>query len=104
MFGDPEWPWHSSTYGKYSPIRNPRRRCVATVIRLAWMMFGNTPLLPCAAFLAQDQSRAVINTFLAAVRHSDIPRTKDQTSEGKPATLDDWRRHAAMTALVSLAP
>jgi hypothetical protein len=84
--------------------------CLAAVVRLVWMMFGNIALLLCAAFVAQGKAPVVMDVAffavavgLIAVRYLDITKFKGQTSEGKPATLADWRRYAAMMVIVSLA-
>jgi len=73
------------------------------VVRLFWLAFGNLALLGAAAYVAKGPAPVVMDIVyfciaiaLVVVRYVDITRFKGNTSEGKPATLADWRRYTVM--------
>ncbi len=84
--------------------------------RLFWMRAGNGALVLLAVFIAQNETLALtaydlglwaLATAMVAVRYIDISRLRGQTTEGEPATLARWRRHAlglaGVTALLWIA-
>lgn len=83
--------------------------CLPALLRLTWLLFGNIALLLCAALVAQRPSVAMDLAFfgvalaLVAIRYVDIALFKGRTSEGAPATLSHWARHAALVGAGSLA-
>jgi hypothetical protein len=83
---------------------------VPFVLRLFWMAFGNIGLLFCAAFVAKGTAPMVMDVAfftvaiaLVVARYVDVVRFKGDTSEGKPATLADWRRYALKLTVFSTA-
>ena len=78
------------------------------LLRLVWLLFGNLVLIACAGLVAKgtapvatDLAYASVAVGLILVRYVDIALFKGHTSDGKPATLSDWRRYAALMAVVS---
>lgn len=73
--------------------------------RLFWLMFGNMAVLLCAVYILRNRvpffspPDAVFwaaVALLIGVRYIDIKHLQGTTSEGKPATLTDWRRYVGM--------
>ena len=79
-------------------------------LRIFWMIIGNAILLACAYGIVQHRSSllsiadalywAIVGSLLAA-RYVDIRYLYGLTSEGDPATMDDWRRYAKVLGMVS---
>ena len=79
-------------------------------LRIFWMIIGNAILLACAYGIVQHRSSllsiadafywAIVGSLLAA-RYVDIRYLYGLTSEGDPASLDDWRRYAVILVFVA---
>jgi len=79
-------------------------------LRVFWMIIGNAILLACVYGILQHRSSlfsiadalywAVVASLLAA-RYVDIRYLYGLTSEGDPASMDDWRRYAMVPGVVS---
>ena len=74
------------------------------------MAFGNFALIFCAMFIAKGTAPVVMDIVfwavaigVIAVRYTDITRFNGETSDGKPATLAEWRRYAVWVAVASAA-
>ena len=72
------------------------------------MAVGNFALIFCAMFIAKGTAPVVMDIVfwvvaigVIAVRHIDITKFNGETSEGRPATLADWRRYAVRVAVMS---
>jgi hypothetical protein len=84
--------------------------CLPGLLRLVWVLLGNAALFFFAVFIAMRMAPVVMDlAFLAlvigllVVRYVDITKFKGETSEGQPATLEDWRRYAVWLAVGSAA-
>lgn len=86
-----------------SAQREPAARdgCIAGIIRIIWMAFGNLALFLCAIMGARRPAPSTFDFVyvglvigLAALRYLDIARYQGETAEGEPATLAHWRRYA----------
>lgn len=103
-----------------SAQRAPQGRdgCLAGIVRITWMAFGNLALFLFAVMGARrpapsayDAAFAGLVLGLVILRYLDITRFGGETSDGEPATLSHWRRYAlglvgvaaAMWALARLA-
>jgi hypothetical protein len=82
--------------------------CLGLIVRMLWLVAGNIALLACAAFVAKGTAPMVASVLffavvvgLVAIRWVDVTKLKGHTSEGKPATLGDWRRYAVLLAVAS---
>jgi hypothetical protein len=78
------------------------------VLRFFWMVLGNVALVLCAALVAKGTAPIATSVAffaiaigLIVVRYVDIVRFKGDTSEGKPATLTDWRRYTVRLAVIA---
>ena len=79
-------------------------------LRLYWMGLGNFALVIGAVLAARraapsalDAVYALVVASLIAARFVDITRFGGQTTEGDPASLAHWRRHAAVLVPVAAA-
>lgn len=95
-----------------SAQREPARRdgCVAGIIRITWMAFGNLALFLCAIMGAQRTAPSAFDFVfaglvlgLAALRYVDIARYHGETAEGEPATLAHWRRYVLRLVVAAAA-
>lgn len=82
--------------------------CLPLLVRLTWMIFGNLALAILGVLVAQGKAPIITDLgfwlmalSLAGVRYVDIVRFHGDTSEGKPATLEHWRRYVVILALVA---
>lgn len=84
---------------------------VGCLVRFYWLFFGNALLFFILIFIVEKRAR--IPSFLDAafwvavgllivVRYVDIRYLNGQTGEGKPATMDHWRRYAAIVVPAAL--
>ncbi len=79
-------------------------------LRVFWMIIGNAILLACAYGILQHRSSllsisdafywAIVGSLLAA-RYVDIRYLYGLTSDGDPATMDDWRRYVRVLGVIS---
>ncbi|MFZ5831085.1 MAG: hypothetical protein ACOY3P_13420 [Planctomycetota bacterium] len=79
--------------------------------RLFWMLLGNVLLILCALAIFQSAARSLsvadvlywlVVAALPAARYVDITRYGGKTSDGRPATLTDFRRYAVAVVPVAL--
>lgn len=80
--------------------------------RLFWLAGGNLALLAVAALILRDD-HAVLSAMslaywtivaaLAGVRYLDVARLGGMTSDGKPATMTDFRRYAVKLLAIAAA-
>ncbi|MBK7948430.1 MAG: hypothetical protein IPK00_06725 [Deltaproteobacteria bacterium] len=83
--------------------RKSRKSGLAIVVRVYWMFLGYIPMVASVASIleATDFPSAADFAFwtsvlsIALARFYDVTRLNGTTAEGGPATLADWRRHAA---------
>jgi hypothetical protein len=82
--------------------------CLGAVIRLVWLAVGNAALLFLAVAIAQRRALLALDlTFWAIVvglvvlRYIDITRFGGLTTDGKPASLQHWRRYLVLLLLVA---
>lgn len=82
--------------------------CLAGLLRVFWMAFGNLLLFVCALYAARhpapsafDAAFAAIVVLLIFIRYLDVTRFGGLTADGKPANLGHWRRY--VLGLVPLA-
>lgn len=80
-------------------------------LRLYWMMLGNGALVIAAAFLLADPqmpARLPIAAFgfgvasLIAARYVDIRYCGGQTTDGRAADLEDWKRYVKLLVPAAL--
>lgn len=94
---------------KQEPAQNTKQDTMGGCLtRFFWMAIGNAGLLFLAVFIAQNASGwrlswrdgafVCLVVMLAVARFVDVTRLDGQTVEGKPATVNDWRRYAALLA------
>lgn len=85
---------------------------VGLLIRLYWMLFGNSALLILALFIATHKYDMLLVASLAyfaiivsmvVVRYVDIRFFNGETVDGRPATMEHWRRYAMIIAIAGLA-
>jgi hypothetical protein len=80
------------------------------VLRLFWMLVGNAIVYGSLTYVALNKLAfpgvldvvvwlTVVLTILA--RRLDITRWQGTTATGEPATLEHWRRHAAIVVLAA---
>lgn len=84
-------------------------RGIPLLLRLTWMTIGNVALVFFAALVAKGTAPRVMDALyfvvvigLIVVRHVDVTRFQGLTSEGKPATIADWRRYAIRIVVISV--
>jgi hypothetical protein len=80
------------------------------LLRLFWLLLGNAMLVIVAiqiparaggSFTGLDALYWLFVLMILAARYADIRYYKGTTAEGKPSTLEDWRRHAFVLVLVA---
>lgn len=84
--------------------------CLATLVRLSWLVLGNGALALLALLIAQAGRFSVRDVLywgvvvaMIALRHLDVTRLHGRTASFEPATLRDWRRYTARLLLVATA-
>lgn len=93
-----------------SPSASSSGKSIGCLVRLFWMGVGNLAIALCLIGIFREKSPvpdaldaiylvAVIATL--AARYVDIVRFGGTTSEGQPATLADWRRHALLLGAIA---
>lgn len=82
--------------------------CLSLFIRLFWMLFGNGLLILFAISIILNRATIFVDvafwltvTILISIRYIDIKWLKGQTSEAKPATLNDWRQYSIRLLIIS---
>ena len=82
------------------------------LIRLYWLFFCNVVLIFILAFIIEkhpqfpsllDAAYLAALSSLIIIRYVDIRFFDGQTGEGKPATIDNWRRYALLVGLAGPA-
>lgn len=75
--------------------------CLALVARMTWLFFGNIALLALTLSLTRRQGFSgwdvafwSLALGLIGVRYLDVTRLGGFSTDGKPATLADWRRYS----------
>jgi hypothetical protein len=91
------------------PSQDPQQDAPSgCLFRLFWMILGNMALLAVAGqlltcprgwFSGLDVAYWSVVALLIAARYADIRYCKGTTGEGKPCTLEDWRRYAVIVVL-----
>ena len=78
------------------------------LLRLFWLLLGNAVLVIVAlqilirvggVFSGLDVVYWSVVALILAARYADIRYFKGTTAEGKPSTLEDWRRYAFILVL-----
>ena len=89
--------------------------CLALIVRLIWMLFGNAALALLAVQIVQAGSFSAVDVLfwavvaaMVGVRYIDVTRFGGLTAEGEPASLRHWQRYtgyllAASAGLYTLA-
>jgi hypothetical protein len=74
--------------------------CLGLILRLFWMMLGNLALVLLAVFIFHRHAFSTLDIVFWAVvfvlflvRYIDVTRLHGLTSNGKRATLKDWRAY-----------
>jgi hypothetical protein len=92
-----------------SPAVNSKQQAhpLAAVVRVLWLVVGNLALVVLIVFIVRRETFSVLDllywlTFVSVVlaRFLDIRYLGGTTLGGAPATLADWRRHAALLLAV----
>lgn len=75
--------------------------CIAGLVRVTWLLFGNVVPVFLAVFIAEKDGFSILDIFywaavagLLLVRYIDITRLGGLTGDGEPATLRHWKRYA----------
>lgn len=82
------------------------------LVRIFWMVVGNFALVLTAVRIGQGHPGFSLSGFdllfwaiavsLPSARYLDIRYLRGQTADSRPATMDDWRRYAAVVMGASL--
>lgn len=89
--------------------RKSRTSGRAIVVRVYWMFLGFIPMVASIAAIMESKNVPSPADFaywasvlsIALARFYDVTRLNGTTAEGSPATIADWRRHAAWLLLVA---
>lgn len=82
------------------------------LLRLFWLLLGNAALVlvvlqlllhPGGWFSGLDAVYWSVVVLIVAARYADICYYKGTTAEGKPSTLEDWRRYTFIIVLSASA-
>ena len=88
----------------------PATPVTGLLLRLVWMVFGNIGLIGVAGVLMRDDGGSVgpvsaaywgLVAFIVGARFVDIRHYGGRTSEGEPATMAHFQRHAVTLGLVA---
>jgi hypothetical protein len=81
--------------------------CIAGLVRITWLLFGNVVPFFLAVFIAQRSGFSALDLFfwaavagLILLRYVDITRLGGLTGDGEPATLRHWRRYSLRLLLI----
>ena len=85
----------------------PKESASGCLLRIYWMMVGNALLFAAAYNIAHTESAltwidllfALFILCLLAARYIDIRHLRGRTSDGQPATIEDWKRYAIRATL-----
>jgi hypothetical protein len=81
------------------------------LVRLYWFFFGNAILFFLLLFIVEKHPKVpslydpacwLTIASLILVRYADVRFLNVKTSEGKPATLNDWRRYALLVGALGI--
>jgi len=91
---------------------NPTAGGPGCLVRMFWMVIGNFALVLTAVRIGQDHPGFSLSGFdalfwaiavtLPVTRYVDIRFLHGQTADSRPATMEDWRRYAAVVIGASL--